>query len=249
MSKFELLKVILKQRCTTAAAEIFRAVAKTLSKYQDKVYLSKEENDRLQRLFDIILKPEIKLYRTDFQQFIVSEEELSPVQQHCKQNWSPSLGQNDWNPIQIKEEHEERRIIQVNEDSVFTPAWVKIYYDHYTTLHKSSSQIQSEEYIDKTASTEQIKTEPKEEDSSEPTSESQPLRISKRTLTEKDTLSSKVRKSMDLKSPVHRRSYTEMREKPFCCSDCGERFTLMGKLNSHRIMMHSGKNPYRFQPS
>jgi hypothetical protein len=93
------------------------------------------------------------------------------------------------NPIQIKEEQEEWRIIQVNEDSVFTPAWVKIDYDQYPTQF---SQIRSEDYIDKTASTEQIKTEPKEEDSSEPTSESQPLRKSKRTLTEKDTISSKV---------------------------------------------------------
>ncbi|CAB1327624.1 unnamed protein product, partial [Coregonus sp. 'balchen'] len=82
-------------RCTTAAEEIFRAIAKTISKYQDKVYLSKEENDRLQRLIDVILKPEIK------------------------------------------------------------------------------------------------------------------------------------------------------RERQFSCSDCGERFTLMGKLNSHRIMIPSGKNPYR----
>ena len=87
------------------------------------------------------------------------------------------------NPIQIKEEQEERRIIQVNEDSVFTPAWVKIDYDQYPT---QSSQIRSEEYRDKTASnwTDQ---------NSEPTSESQPRRKSKRTLTEKDTISSKVK--------------------------------------------------------
>ncbi|XP_029612421.1 uncharacterized protein LOC115196060 isoform X2 [Salmo trutta] len=125
MSKLELLRVIFNQRCTGAADAIFRAVAKTISEYQDNVYLSKEDNGRLQGLLDVILKPEIKLYRADFEQFIVSEVEFPPEQQHFEQEWSPDLGQDDWNPIQIKEEQEEFSIIQEEEDSVFTPAWVK----------------------------------------------------------------------------------------------------------------------------
>ncbi|XP_029596731.1 uncharacterized protein LOC115179389 isoform X2 [Salmo trutta] len=58
----------------------------------------------------------------DFQQFIVSEVEFHPEQQHCKQEWSPSLGQD--------EEQEEFRIIQEEEDSVFTPAWVNSVLTH-----------------------------------------------------------------------------------------------------------------------
>ncbi|KAK6325244.1 hypothetical protein J4Q44_G00045860 [Coregonus suidteri] len=106
MSKLELLRVIFNQRCTGAADETFRAVAKMISEYQDNVYLSKEDNDRVQGLLDIILKPEIKLYRADFEQFIVSEVEFPPEQQYCEQEWSPSLGQDGWNSIQIKEEQD-----------------------------------------------------------------------------------------------------------------------------------------------
>ncbi|XP_041701166.2 zinc finger protein 782 [Coregonus clupeaformis] len=165
----------------------------------------------------------------DFQQFIVSEEELSPEQQHCKQEWSTSLGQDDWNIIQIKEEQEDFRIIQEEEDSVFTPAWVKSDYDQYPT---QSSQTQSEEYKDRMASTEQIKTEPKEDDSSEPTRDSQPH------------CKLKGRKSMDLKSPVPSRSHTE--DKSFCCSDCGECFTQMGTLDSH-MRTHTREKSYHCQ--
>ncbi|XP_055785635.1 oocyte zinc finger protein XlCOF8.4-like [Salvelinus fontinalis] len=234
MSKLELLRVIFNQRCTGAADEIFRAVAKTISEYQDNVNLSKEDNGRLQGLLDVILKPEIKLYRADFEQFIVSEVEFPPEQQHFKQEWSPDLGQDDLNPIQIKEEQEECRIIQEEEDSVFTPAWVKSDYDQYST---QSSQTQSEEYKDRTKF--------KEVDSSKPTSGSRPQPESRRTQTEKGKsfISSKGRKSMDLKSPVQRRRHTE--DKSFCCSDCGERFTQMGRLNSHRIMIHSRGNKFR----
>uniref|UniRef100_A0AAZ3S4R6 C2H2-type domain-containing protein n=1 Tax=Oncorhynchus tshawytscha TaxID=74940 RepID=A0AAZ3S4R6_ONCTS len=56
-------------------------------------------------------------------------------------------------------------------------------------------------------------------------------------------ISSKGRTSMDLKSPVQRRCQTA--DKSFCCSDCGECFTQMGKLNSHRIMIHSRGNQFR----
>nr|XP_046175425.1 gastrula zinc finger protein XlCGF48.2-like isoform X1 [Oncorhynchus gorbuscha] len=173
----------------------------------------------------------------DFQQFNVSEVEFLPEQQHCKQELSPILGQDDWHPIQIKEEQEEFRIIQKEEDSVFTPAWVKSDYDQYST---QSSQTQSEEYEDRMASTEQIKTEPKEDNSSEPTSDSYPQCKLKKTWTEIGQ-SSKGRKTMDLRSPVQM-SHTE--EKSFCCSDCGERFTQMGKLDAHR-KAHKGKKPHR----
>ncbi|KAM9398107.1 uncharacterized protein ACWYII_033072 [Salvelinus alpinus] len=171
----------------------------------------------------------------DFQQFIVSEVECHPVEQYCKQELSPSLGKDDWNPIQIKEEQEEFSIIQEKEDSVFTPAWVKSDYDQYPT-----QSSQSEEYKDTMAFTEEIKTEPKEDNSSEPTSDSHPQCKLKKTWTEIGQ-SSKGRKTMDLRSPVQR-SHTE--EKPFCCSDCGERFTQMGKLDAHR-KAHKGKKPHR----
>ena len=58
MAKIQLLRMFLNQRLTAAAEEIFGAVEKTIAEYQEEVYRSKEENGRLQRQLDIVLKPQ-----------------------------------------------------------------------------------------------------------------------------------------------------------------------------------------------
>ncbi|XP_024290096.2 endothelial zinc finger protein induced by tumor necrosis factor alpha isoform X9 [Oncorhynchus tshawytscha] len=125
MSKQQLFRVFLNERLTAAAVDIFGAVEKTVVEYQ-------EENDRLRRLLGI--KPEVKLCSTDSLQLSVSEEEVPPEQQHCEQEWSPSLGQKDPETKQIKEEQEEVRTSQEEEqlqglvdtkDSIFTTSCVK----------------------------------------------------------------------------------------------------------------------------
>ncbi|KAK6326707.1 hypothetical protein J4Q44_G00023520 [Coregonus suidteri] len=102
MSKIELLRVFLNQRLIMAAEEIFGVVEETIAEYQ-------EENSRLRSMLDIVIKPDILLQRIDIQQptLPVSENEALPEQQHCEQEWSPSLGQEDPHYIQIKEEPEE----------------------------------------------------------------------------------------------------------------------------------------------
>uniref|UniRef100_A0A4W5RZ05 C2H2-type domain-containing protein n=2 Tax=Hucho hucho TaxID=62062 RepID=A0A4W5RZ05_9TELE len=125
MSKLQLFRVFLNERLSAAAVEIFGAVEKTVVEYQ-------EENDRLRRLLG--RTPEIPLCRIDSLQLSVSEEEVPPEQQHCEQEWSPSLGQEDPETTQIKEEQEEVRTSQEEEqlqglfdtkDSIFTPSCVK----------------------------------------------------------------------------------------------------------------------------
>ncbi|XP_024290087.1 zinc finger protein 8-like isoform X1 [Oncorhynchus tshawytscha] len=126
MSKLQLLRVFLNDRLTAAAVEIFGAVEKTVVEYQ-------EENDRLRRLLRIT--PEVPLCRIDSLQLSVSEEEFPPEQQHCEQEWSPSLGQKDPETKQIKEEEEEVRTSQEEEqfqglepdimEFIFTPSGVK----------------------------------------------------------------------------------------------------------------------------
>ncbi|XP_045557561.1 zinc finger protein 37-like isoform X1 [Salmo salar] len=126
MSKLQSFRVFLNERLTAAAVEIFGEVEKTVVKYQ-------EENDRLRRLLEIT--SEVQLCRTDSLQLSVSEEEVPPEQQHCEQEWSPSLGQEDPETTQIKEEQEEVRTSQEEEqlqrlqpdviESVFTPSCVK----------------------------------------------------------------------------------------------------------------------------
>ncbi|KAK6323169.1 hypothetical protein J4Q44_G00055080 [Coregonus suidteri] len=125
MSKLQSFSVFLDERLTAAALEIFGAVEKTVVEYQ-------EENDRLRRMLRIT--PEIKLCIDSLQSSLaVSEEEVPPEQQHCEQEWSSSLGQEDPEPTQIKEEQEELRTSQEEEqlrlfdtkDSIFTPSCVK----------------------------------------------------------------------------------------------------------------------------
>ncbi|KAM9400154.1 uncharacterized protein ACWYII_030201 [Salvelinus alpinus] len=104
MSKLQSFREFLNERLTAfAAVEISGAFVKMVAEYQ-------EENDRLRRLLRIT--PEIKLCRIDSLQLSVSEEEVPPEQQHCEQEWSPSLGQEDPEPTQIKEEQEEVKTSQ-----------------------------------------------------------------------------------------------------------------------------------------
>ncbi|XP_064787148.1 zinc finger protein 41 homolog [Oncorhynchus masou masou] len=128
MYKLQLLSVFLNDRLTAAAVEIFGEVEKMVVEYQ-------EENNRLRSLLRIT--PDIKLCRIDSLQLSLadSEEEVPPEQQHCEQEWSPSLGQKDPVPTQIKEEQEEVRTSQEEEqlqgvepdiiEFNFTPSCVK----------------------------------------------------------------------------------------------------------------------------
>uniref|UniRef100_A0A673X481 Gastrula zinc finger protein XlCGF26.1-like n=1 Tax=Salmo trutta TaxID=8032 RepID=A0A673X481_SALTR len=127
MSKLQSFRVFLNERLTAfAAVEISGAFAKAVAEYQ-------EENDLLRRLLRIT--PEIQLCRIDSLQLSVSEEEVPPEQQHCEQEWSPSLGQEDPEPTQIKEEQEEVRTSQEEEqlqglepdviEFIFSPSCVK----------------------------------------------------------------------------------------------------------------------------
>ncbi|XP_029598302.1 gastrula zinc finger protein XlCGF26.1-like isoform X2 [Salmo trutta] len=137
MSKLQSFRVFLNERLTAAAVEIFRAVEETVAEYH-------EENDRLRRLLRIT--PEIQLCRIDSLQLSVSEEELLPEQQHCEQEWSPSLGQENPELPQIKEEQEELGTSQEEEqlqgleaDIKFTPSCVKSECDQEDPLQPFTS--------------------------------------------------------------------------------------------------------------
>nr|XP_023998706.1 zinc finger protein 2-like [Salvelinus alpinus] len=108
MSKLQLLSVFLNERLTAAVVEIVGAVEKTVVEYQ-------EENYRLRRLLRITPDIPLTLSRIDSLQLSVSEEEVPPEQQHCEQEWSPSLGKEDPEPTQIKEKQEELRTSEEEE--------------------------------------------------------------------------------------------------------------------------------------
>uniref|UniRef100_A0A673XHK4 Zinc finger protein 32-like n=1 Tax=Salmo trutta TaxID=8032 RepID=A0A673XHK4_SALTR len=174
MSKIQLLRVFLNERLAVAVDEIFGAVEKTITDYQEEVSRSKDENDRLQRLLEIALKPELKLHRAGLGHSLVCLVTLNFI----LYEWSPSLGQEDPEFTQIKEEQEEPRTSQWEEqlqgleddtkDSIFTPACVKGDCDENPTLHSylyhGQNEVNGERVSLPSTSTKQINTEPYEED-------------------------------------------------------------------------------------
>ncbi|XP_014062800.1 zinc finger protein 27-like [Salmo salar] len=118
MSKLQLLHVFLNERLTAAVVEIVGAVEKTVAEYQ-------EENDRLRRMLRIT--QEIKLCKIGSLPLSLagSEEAVPPEQQHCEQEWNPSLGQEDPKPTQIIEEEQIQGLEPDIIEFKFTPSCVK----------------------------------------------------------------------------------------------------------------------------
>lgn len=79
MSKIQLLRGFLNQRLTAAAEEIFEVVEQTIAEYQEECFRTKEENVRLQKLLDIVIKPVIKLHRTDLPAVQLQSQQSSVV--------------------------------------------------------------------------------------------------------------------------------------------------------------------------
>ncbi|XP_036949824.1 zinc finger protein 691-like [Acanthopagrus latus] len=97
MSKVQTLRVVVKQRLTAAAEEIFELFERTIAEYE-------EELCRHRKLLDAVLKPQVQLHRTDIQQLLECKEEDPPEQQER----SSSLDQQEPPELpHIKEEQEE----------------------------------------------------------------------------------------------------------------------------------------------
>ncbi|CDQ65383.1 zinc finger protein 329 [Oncorhynchus mykiss] len=248
MSKLQLLNTFLTERLTAAAVEIFGAVEKTITEYQEEISRSKEEIDRLQRQLHIVTQPKIKLHKADTQQLILPVPEEVPLeQQHCEQEWTPGLVQEDSDPTQIKEEQEELRTNQEEEQlqglesdtNILTcsPPFVKSDCDQ-DDPHKSSQlyHIQTVENRERdslpTSTIEEIKIEPDEEDYrvSEPTSDSQTLSV----VTPYSSVS-----TLNMNQLIGNAES----DKPFQCNVCGKFLKREKSLIVH-MMGHAGEKPF-----
>ncbi|KAI9527802.1 hypothetical protein NQZ68_027895, partial [Dissostichus eleginoides] len=63
MSKVQMLLSLKRQRLTAAAEEMFALFEKTIAEHEEELSRSKEENDRLQKLLDAVLQPQLRIHR------------------------------------------------------------------------------------------------------------------------------------------------------------------------------------------
>nr|XP_046167003.1 zinc finger protein 397-like isoform X3 [Oncorhynchus gorbuscha] len=240
MTKLQYLNVYLTERLMQAAEEILRVVADTISEYQEEISRTKRENQYLKRhLITPVLPP---------------EPQTPPEQQHCEQEWRLSLGQEDLETTQIKEEQgelgtsQEEEQLQVpesdtKEDSISTLPCVKNDEDRVENRVRESLL---------TNTTGQIKTEPDGYgvSLSEPTSDSpqsQPISevspVSSRTQSQNTENTESV--------PIVLRDLERRPEEDtdtHSCTQCGAVFCELSQLEAHmpsHTAPHSGDTSHR----
>ncbi|XP_064823044.1 zinc finger protein 135-like [Oncorhynchus masou masou] len=260
MTKLQYLNVYLTERLMQAAGEILRVVADTISEYQEEISRTKRENKYLKRQLNtpvLSLAPQPILS-------CVSEQESPPEQQYCEES-SPSLGQEDLETTQIKEEQgelwtsQEEEQLQIpesdtKEDYISTLPCVKNDEDRPQPSHlprpKTVENRVRESLL--TNTTGQIKTEPDGYgvSLSEPTSDSpqsQPVSEVSPDCSRTQSQNTENTESVpivlrDLESRPEEDTDTHS------CTQCGAMFCELSQLEAHmpsHTVPHSGDTSHR----
>lgn len=248
----------LTERLTAAAVDIYGFVEQTVVQYQEEVHQTRLENQRLQRLLDLVYKPEIKLHRADV------KPPTSPplIEEVPPQHHDVSFGlcNDDPGPSQIKEE-------QLWRDQIEEQASAEDSDDDDDALTKEL--IKTVQQLEDCRAAEE-KSEPVQSATDEPKQAEEKAsatfyrcHICNYIFTKKNVLTWHLKthesKSKDGKSnfdchvcgkqiPCQSNLQNHMRvhtgERPYNCHICGKSFKLKGHMTEH-LRTHTGERPFK----
>ncbi|KAF7210777.1 zinc finger and BTB domain-containing protein 49 [Nothobranchius furzeri] len=248
MSKIELLRLLINQRLTEAAEEIFGVFGRTIAEYEEEIARSKLEIDRQRRLLDLSRKPRISL--------------PAFVPDVSEQQWSSSFDQNEETP-HIKEEEEEDLWIEQqdklcqtskeNVSSVFQSSTGRNQGDRVSEFQSMNPGDQEDLKFEEQPGTsvQQVSSED-EHGASEATLENlqfdcedleaPPLQIADSYVCTICGREFSQRNQWTKHMLVHRRAGAKA-DKSFTCDICGKKLTRFDGYQKH-LRVHTGEKPY-----
>ncbi|XP_063765909.1 zinc finger protein 135-like [Eleginops maclovinus] len=231
--------VFLTERLTAAAVDIYGFVEKTIVDYQEEVYQTKLENQRLQRLLDLVYKPEIRLQRADSRQIELPTptQEVFAQEKQVKTEDIPSEAKQDPSNMPIKEELTE---------TVDSPVYQA--YSSDTDTLTASVTVGEHEENQMPDNLTPVVTVREHLEYDMPSQDDQPLpsfgvyppytkKLELHLATPAETSSPTSSNNMISQT----RKHTD--EKPYACPICGNRYKMTCHIKEH-MRTHTGERPY-----